>query len=152
MYIWESYTYIISGAHERFTGSWWYQEYIIKKGREYWMLRTRKSRGQEFKHWPMRVCDSIVNCGCDLNCMQREHDSDWKRQQITIQNKCSSRIYHKTHEKCLYSPQSGEKSIVELLGLVTCARREVMLLSEDILYRVYSAFDTLLPSHIMNSW
>ena len=33
-----------------------------------------------------------------------------------------------------------------------CARREVTLLSEELLHRVYSAFNTLFPLHIMNSW
>ena len=30
-------------------------------------------------------------------------------------------------------------------------KRKVTLLSEDMLHRVYSMFDTLFPSHIMNS-
>ena len=111
------------------------------------MFSESHARNSNIDQWERAI--QIVNYGRGLECTQREHDSDWKCYQITIQNECSSRIYH---NKRLYSSQSGEISSVELLGLVTCTRQEVTLLSEDILHGVYSTLNTLLPSHIMNSW
>ena len=48
--------------------------------------------------------------------------------------------------KNAYTFHIQEKNSVQRLGLFTCARREVTLLSEDMLHRVYSTFDTLFSS------
>ena len=66
-------------------------------------IQTLTNESAQFKYIIMGVASSAH---------QRKHDSDWKHQQIAIQNERSWRIYHKTYEKCLYSSQSGEKSSI----------------------------------------
>ena len=129
----------------------------MRRRREYrtrCMLCARcfqKVTRQEFKHWPIRVRESNIYLWAWLQVQANGNarNIEWKHQKKT-QYRMSVQV--ESIIKITKNASTWGKSSIWLLSLVTCARREVTLLSKDLLHRVYSAFDTLFPSCIMNSW